>query len=293
MRSARLGLAAFGEDESVNELERRGAELLGKEAAAFVATCSLGNLAAVLALTRPGGRAALSERAHILVNEGDWLTEIARLEPVGFDEAASAAVICLENTHTRKGGIVMDPDETAARRAAAESASRRARLANAAVALGVSLADLAAPVDTASEPEQGPLRPFRAILAGDAETIAAAHHLKRLGGGTVHKAGSAGGASSPSSGCSTASPRITSARAPAGRADRRRPPETNIVYTDLSPVQSSSRSRGVVTMELEGRVRFVTHPADRRRRDPPRGRGGDQQCCAETSAVRTATRPAT
>jgi threonine aldolase len=57
-------MAAFGEDETVNELERRGAELLGKEAAAFVATCSLANLAAVLAHSRPGGRAALPDRAH-------------------------------------------------------------------------------------------------------------------------------------------------------------------------------------------------------------------------------------
>ena len=77
MRAARLGWATYGEDENVNELERRGAELLGKEAAVLVPTCSLANLAAVLALTRPGGRAALPPRAHILVNEGDWLTEIA------------------------------------------------------------------------------------------------------------------------------------------------------------------------------------------------------------------------
>ena len=68
MRSARLGI--FGDDESVNELELRGAELLGKEAAVFVPTCSQANLAAVLALTRPGGRAALPDRAHILVERG-------------------------------------------------------------------------------------------------------------------------------------------------------------------------------------------------------------------------------
>ena len=60
MRAAELGWATYGEDENVNELERRGAELLGKEAAVFVPTCTLANLAAVLALTRRGGRAALS-----------------------------------------------------------------------------------------------------------------------------------------------------------------------------------------------------------------------------------------
>ena len=54
MRAARLGWATFGEDENVNELERRGAELLGKEAAVLVPTCSLANLVALLALTQPG-----------------------------------------------------------------------------------------------------------------------------------------------------------------------------------------------------------------------------------------------
>ena len=54
MRSARLGWATYGEDESVNELERRGAELLGKEAAVLVPTCSLANLVALLALTQAG-----------------------------------------------------------------------------------------------------------------------------------------------------------------------------------------------------------------------------------------------
>jgi threonine aldolase len=52
--SAELGWATYGEDENVNELERRGAELLGKEAAVLVPTCSLANLATLLAQTEPG-----------------------------------------------------------------------------------------------------------------------------------------------------------------------------------------------------------------------------------------------
>ncbi|HUY72306.1 MAG TPA: beta-eliminating lyase-related protein [Gaiellaceae bacterium] len=58
MRSARIEPAAFGPDETVERLEQRGAGLLGREEAAFVATWSLAKLIAVLALTRPGGRAA-------------------------------------------------------------------------------------------------------------------------------------------------------------------------------------------------------------------------------------------
>ena len=109
MRSARLGWATYGEDENVNELERRGAALLGKEAAVLVPTCSLANLVALLALTEPGDRVAIDPSAHILVNEGDWLEHIAQLE-IG----EPAAVICIENTHTRRGGTVLTPAQTAA-----------------------------------------------------------------------------------------------------------------------------------------------------------------------------------
>src|SRR5687768_6765695 len=114
MRAAPVGSASLGEDENVVRLEALGAELLGKEAAVFTPTCTVANLVAVLALAPRGGRAAIDPRAHILVNEGDWLTEVARLTPVGLDEAGSADVLCLENTHTRRGGAALTPAETTA-----------------------------------------------------------------------------------------------------------------------------------------------------------------------------------
>ena len=107
MRTAELGWASYGEDENVNELERRGAELLGKEAAVLVPTCSLANLVALLALTKPGDRVAVDPSAHIVRNEGDWLRHVARLE-IG----EPAAVVCIENTHTRRGGTVLTPEDT-------------------------------------------------------------------------------------------------------------------------------------------------------------------------------------
>ena len=57
-----------GGERSVAELEARGAELLGKEAALLCPTCTAANLVAVLALSEPGQRAAIDERAHIVVN---------------------------------------------------------------------------------------------------------------------------------------------------------------------------------------------------------------------------------
>jgi threonine aldolase len=258
MRSARLGWATYGEDENVNELERRGAELLGKEAAVLVPTCSLANLAALLALTEPGQRVAVDADAHIVVNEGDWLGKVARLE-IG----EPAAVICIENTHTRRGGTVLTPDETAELAARApRSHLDGARLANAAVALGVSLAELAAPVDTvALSLNKGLCAPFGTILAGDAETIASAHvHLKRLGGATVHKAG-----------IFAAAGLLALEMVDRLAEDHRRArelahligaaePETNIVVADLGPdAVERLEGREVRTMEFDGRVRFVTH----------------------------------
>ena len=258
MRSARLGWATYGEDENVNELERRGAALLGKEAAVLVPTCTLANLAALLALTEPGDRVLIEQDDHIVVNEGDWLTEVARLE---IGEPAS--VVCLENTHTRRGGTVLTPSETAELAARApRSHLDGARLANAAVALGLPLAELAAPVDTvAFSLNKGLCAPAGTILAGSSPTIAVARlHLKRLGGATMHKAGIFAAAGLLAL---ELVDRLSEDHARARELARligAPEPETNIVYADLGPgAIERLASAGVLAMELDGRVRFVTH----------------------------------
>ena len=264
MREAELGWPVAGDDSSVNELERLGADMLGKEAAAFVPTCTAANLAAVLVLAPRGGRAAVDERAHILVNEGGWLTELAGLTPVGLDEAGTADVLCLENTHTRRGGTVLTPTATAE---LAERAPRvhldGARLPNAAVALGVSLAELSAPCDTvALSLNKGLCAPFGALLAGEEATIVAARvHLKRIGAGTVHKAGifAAAGIVALERMLDRIADDHRHARELAARIGVE-PPETNIVYADLGPgAVDRLAERGIRALELEGRIRFVTH----------------------------------
>jgi threonine aldolase len=255
MRAARLGWATYGEDENVNELERRGAELLGKEACVLLPTCSLANLAAVLTLTVPGDRVLVAEDDHIVVNEGDWLTEVAQLvigEP--------AAVVCIENTHTRRGGTVLTASETAELAARApRSHLDGARLANAAVALGVPLAELAAPCDTvALSLNKGLCAPIGTILAGDAATIATARvHAKRLGGATVHKAGIYAAAGLLALDLVD---RLAEDHARARELARligAPEPQTNIVYADVDV--EGLRERGVLAMQFAGRARFVTH----------------------------------
>ena len=258
MRAARLGWATYGEDENVNELERRGAELLGKETAVLVPTCSLANLAALMAQTKPGDRVEIDPSAHILVNEGDWLTEVARLEL-----GEPAAVVCIENTHTRRGGTVLTAEETAELAARApKSHLDGARLANAAVALGVPLAELAAPVDTvALSLNKGLCAPFGTILAGNAETIAAARvHLKRLGGGTVHKAGIFAAAGLVALELVDRLAEDHRRARDLARLIGAEEPQTNIVLADLGPAAVEQLgASGVRTMEFEGRTRFVTH----------------------------------
>jgi threonine aldolase len=216
MRSAHVGWAVAGDDENVEELEQRGAELLGKEAAVFVPTCTMANVAALLVLGGPGQAAVVEPSAHVVVNEADGISELAGLVPVPVEgdrgrldpdeveaaiERSGASVLCLENTHTRAGGTVTDAARTEALAAAARRHGARvhldgARLANAAVALHTSLAALAAPADTvALSLNKGLCAPFGALLAGGRATIDAARlHVRRLGGGTIHKAGIAAAA---------------------------------------------------------------------------------------------------
>jgi threonine aldolase len=262
MRSAPLGWATAGDDETVNELERRSALLLGKQAAVFVATCTLANLAALLALAEPGQRVAIADDAHIIVNEGGWLSELAGLVPVGLDERAS--VVCLENTRTRAGGTVLWPDEAASLADRAELVHLDgARLANAAVALGVPIAELAAPADTVSfSLNKGLCAPVGAILAGEAAVLDRARsHLRRLGGATVHKAGILAAAGLVALDLVD---RLADDHRRARRLAERLAlptPETNIVLTRLGPEALPTLERcGVLALAPDGvRVRLVTH----------------------------------
>ncbi len=288
MRAAQLGWASAGEDESVALLERRGADLLGKEAAVFVPTCTMANLAALLTLGASGRAAVVEASAHVVVSEADGISELAGLIPIPVDSDSGrldpdevhaelartgAAVLCLENTHTRAGGTVTDVARMEALAAAARRQGARvhldgARLANAAVALGVPLAALAAPADTvALSLNKGLSAPFGALLAGDEAAVRSARlHARRLGGGTMHKAGIAAAAGLVALG-------LVDRLADDHRRARRlagllgldpAQVETNIVLADggrdAAALVERLAARGVLALTLDGRrVRFVTH----------------------------------
>ncbi len=135
--------------DALSRLEATAAELLGKETAVWTPTCSAANLAALLTLAEPGDRVALQADAHILTTEGMGIAYVAHLEPVGLDEAEGAALVCIENTHTRAGGVPLSVEETERLASLAPRAHLDgARLPNAAAAVGATLAELSALVDT-------------------------------------------------------------------------------------------------------------------------------------------------
>jgi threonine aldolase len=216
MRRAELGWATVGEDDSVNELCRRVAELLGKPAAVWVPTCGMANLVALLTFCEPGDRVVLESASHVLTSEAMGLVEIAglepspvfaadgRMEPGVVEELVAerqAVLLVLENTHTRAGGTTLSPELTDALAAAAKRHDCRvhidgARLVNAAAALAVPLAALAEPANSVViSLNKGLSAPFGAVLAGsDAVVGRARTMLHRVGGSSVHRAGIAAAA---------------------------------------------------------------------------------------------------
>lgn len=213
MFEAEVGDDVFMEDPTVRRLEGMAAEAMGKEAALFVASGTMGNLVAVLTQTQRGDRVVVGDEAHIYYYEGDGERRLAGVELVplpndaqgGLDPALvqealeasgpPATLVCLENTHNRCGGGVLTAAETAAVADVAHSHGARvhldgARIFNAAVALGVPAAELTAPVDTVSFCfSKGLSAPVGSILNGRADTIAEARQVRRMVGGAMRQVG--------------------------------------------------------------------------------------------------------
>ena len=210
MMEAEVGDDVYGEDPTVNRLEKRAAEVAGKEAALFVPTGTMGNTIGIKLLTEHGQEVICDSRAHILDYELSmvaWFSgcvvravptadgilrwsEVRRLvKPVSAHSAPTGA-IAIENTHNMHGGTVYP---LAAVREICDGAHERgvkvhmdgARMFNAAAALGVPVREVAAPVDTVMFCLSKALgAPAGSMLAGPADLIAKGRLLrKRLGGG--------------------------------------------------------------------------------------------------------------
>ncbi len=212
---AEVGDAVLGDDPTVAELERLGAELLGKERALFFPSGIMANQTAIIAQAEPGTEAVIDAGGHILNWEegaaAAWagvqlravVTADGMLSAEQVEEAIRppsrylprTALVCMENTHNEAGGRVLP---LAQLRAVADVARERgalvhldgARLPNAAAALGASLAELAAPADTVMlSLSKGLGAPVGSLLAGDAATLERGWRIRRRLGGGMRQAG--------------------------------------------------------------------------------------------------------
>jgi threonine aldolase len=210
MAEAEVGDDVFREDPTVRRLEEKAAALLGKEAALFVPTGTMGNQIAVKVWTRPGQEVVLEEQSHIYNYEMAQMAAFSGVlaRPIaGRDGIPSAdgvrralrppvyyvaqtGLVALENTHNMAGGTILPPDVAEAIAAVARAGKLPlhldgARIFNAAVASGRPAADLARPFDSVMFClSKGLGAPIGSLLAGPASFIDEALKVrKRLGGG--------------------------------------------------------------------------------------------------------------
>ncbi|MFT4417252.1 low-specificity L-threonine aldolase [Fredinandcohnia humi] len=207
---AEVGDDVYNEDPTVNKLEEKAAEMLGKEAALFVTSGTQGNQIAVLTHCRIGNEIIVEENSHIFNYEGAAISAFAGVQPrtirgvrgamnpadveaaIQEDDihAGETGLICIENTHNRAGGAVVSLENM---EEIYKIASKNhipvhldgARLFNAAVALQRPVKDIAKYTDTVQFClSKGLGAPVGSIIAGSEVFVKQARKWrKRLGGG--------------------------------------------------------------------------------------------------------------
>ncbi len=215
MAQAEVGDDVYGEDPTVNKLQARAAEIFEREAALFVPSGSMGNLIAIKVWTHHGHEVICEERGHINQYElaamsaiagcmprttpaPDGLLTWALIEPLIRPKVyyrSQTALISLENTHNMAGGTVYPPEwvEDICDRAHAAGLPVHldgARVFNAAVALGRSVAALSRKCDSVMFClSKGLGAPVGSMLVGSREFIEKAHVLRKLFGGGMRQVG--------------------------------------------------------------------------------------------------------
>jgi len=298
MAEAEVGDDVYGEDPTVNRLEQRAAEMLGKEAALFVPSGTMGNAIAVRLLTERGDEVLVERRSHVVRFELAGMSEIAGVMPRMLDgagghlapEQVRAAVaphtyyksdvtlVVLENTHNLGGGTVQPLAEQRAVIAAARECGFKvhldgARIWNAAVALGATPAAVAQGADTVMTClSKGLCAPAGSLVASTRERIGAARRIRKLLGGGMRQAGVLAAAGLVA--LETLVPRLAEDHANArllgeayarGRGVRLAPVETNIVVGVLEgrsapDAVAALREQGVLATAMDAQtLRFTTH----------------------------------
>jgi threonine aldolase len=301
MIDAPLGDDVMGDDPTVNRLEEVAAARLGKAASVFLPSGTMGNLIGVAVNARSGEEVIADAESHVFLYEAAGAASVAgvQIQPIATvagimsREQIEAAIrprddlhypltaaLFLENTHNVHGGVVwpMDALRAASRAAHGQGVSVHldgARIFNAAVALGVDVADIAAPADTVTFCiSKGLGCPAGSLFCGNQEAVDQARRWRKRLGGAMRQTGVLAAAGLVA--LDTMVDRLAEdhanartlaeglAELPGVSCDLSRV-QTNLVYFDLAKLpaaefQDACRRRGLLG-EATGRqrVRFVTH----------------------------------
>lgn len=215
MAEAEVGDDVFGEDPTVNALEARAAQILGKEAALFVPSGTMGNQIAIKAHTQPGQEIICDDRSHIILYEMgmpaqfsgcmvrgipttngilSWPEVAARLRQA-TDHYQGTALVVLENTHNMAGGTpyplgVIQEIAEKSHASGIKVHIDGARIFNAAAASGYSVQDAVAAADSVCVClSKGLGAPVGSLLAGENNFIGRARRIRKALGGGMRQAG--------------------------------------------------------------------------------------------------------
>ena len=216
MYDAEVGDDSSGEDPTVNRLEELAAERLGKAAALFLLSGTMGNLVGMLAQTRHGDEVIVGQTAHILLSEAAGASAVGGIQlfavptrrgvmdPAAVEGALRdprnsnhprSRLVCVENTANRDGGAAVP---VAAMDDVAEVAHRHglrvhvdgARIFNAAVALDVPVDRLVRGADSVTFClSKGLGCPMGSLLAGDTAYIQEARRWRKIIGASLRQTG--------------------------------------------------------------------------------------------------------
>lgn len=216
MAEAPVGDDVFGDDPTILALEARAAELLGKEAALFVPSGTMGNLVSLMAHVPRGGEIIAPAEAHVFNDEaanyavvaGAGMRPIAEtpdgempieavvdaIQDAGDPHCPITSLVVVENCHAHTMSRPITPAYVARLRAALPPGLPihidGARLFNAAVALGVPVADLVRDADSATFClSKGLSAPIGSVVVGSTDFIWRAKRARKLLGGGLRQAG--------------------------------------------------------------------------------------------------------
>lgn len=216
MYRAEVGDDVFGEDPTVNRLERLAAERMGKEAALFVASGTMGNLVALLAHCGRGDEVILGDRSHTFLFEQGGMAALGGITPrpvpnqpdgtLRLEDILAAIrednvhfprsrLVCLENTHNMCNGTPLTEAYTAQVARLAHAHGLRvhldgARVFNAAAALGTDVRALVREVDSVMFClSKGLCAPVGSLVCGEAGFIAEARRARKVLGGGMRQGG--------------------------------------------------------------------------------------------------------